>query len=127
MKRRTLEEPVSDINITPLTDVMLVLLIIFMISSPILAAKGVEVHLPQVEEAPMLVQEDHVLFIALGGSINLDGRNMSVDDLQAEFSSMVKSADESGETVNLFIRGDKDVTYGEITEIMDFATNAGIE
>ena len=54
MKRRGDDQPVSDINITPLTDVMLVLLVIFMISSPVLMARGIEVHLPQVDEPPAL-------------------------------------------------------------------------
>jgi biopolymer transport protein ExbD len=68
-RRRSEEQPVSDINITPLTDVMMVLLIIFMISSPILMAKGLEVHLPQVEGAQQLLEKDHVLYMAADGGL----------------------------------------------------------
>jgi biopolymer transport protein TolR len=127
MRRRLSEEPVSDINITPLTDVMLVLLIIFMISSPVLLSRGMEVHLPQVDEPPMLIEEDHVLYINADGTIVLDGENLTSETLLAEFQGLVSSADETGDSVNLFIRGDEAVRYGDITHIMDIATTAGIE
>lgn len=127
MRRRSAEEPVSDINITPLTDVMLVLLIIFMISSPVLLARGMEVHLPQVSEAPMLVQEDHVLYATSDGRLLLDGDGYSLEVLGGAFEGLVRAADEEGEVVNLFLRADETVTYGEITQLMDLATQAGIE
>jgi biopolymer transport protein TolR len=127
MRRRSAEEPVSDINITPLTDVMLVLLIIFMISSPVLLARGMEVHLPQVSEPPMLVQEDHVLYATADGRLLLDGSTYGPDELGRAFGALVVAADEEGEVVNLFVRADESVTYGEITRVMDLATQAGIE
>ncbi len=127
MRRRSLEQPVSDINITPLTDVMMVLLVIFMISSPILLAKGMEIHLPQVDDPPMLIEEDHVLYITDTGDLLLDGQSYTSDRLTEAFTAMVEEADESGETVNLFLRADESVSYGAITAIMAEATDAGIE
>lgn len=126
-RRRSEEQPVSDINITPLTDVMMVLLIIFMISSPILMAKGLEVHLPQVEGAQRLLEEDHVLYMAADGGLQLDGDIYSSDELQRKFNEMVASADEEGEVINLFLHGDRSVTYENLTFVMDLATTAGIE
>jgi biopolymer transport protein TolR len=127
MRRRSDEQPVSDINITPLTDVMLVLLIIFMISSPMLLARGMEVHLPQVEEAPALAQEDHVMHVTADRELFLDGREYTVEELPEVFTNLVETADETGDVVNLFLRADESVTYGEITMLMDLATQAGIE
>ncbi len=127
MRKRSQDQPVSDINITPLTDVMLVLLVIFMISSPILMARGIEVHLPQVEEAPALAEKDHVLYATEEGTITLDGTQYSFEELSVAFSGIVEIADEEGEAVNLFIRADESVTYGNITMIMDIATTSGIE
>lgn len=127
MRRRSEEQPVSDINITPLTDVMLVLLIIFMISSPVLLARGVEVHLPQVDIAQQLLEEDHVLFMTDDGGLQLDGTAYTDGDIQQAFMDMVEIADETGEVVNLFLRGDDTVTYDRLTWVMDMATSAGIE
>jgi biopolymer transport protein TolR len=127
MRRKQHDQPVSDINITPLTDVMLVLLVIFMISSPVLLAKGMEVHLPQVSDAPALVEEDHVLYLSEDQILKLDGVDIVPGDLYEAFTGMVAEADETGEVVNLFFRADATVTYGDITAVMDLATQAGIE
>jgi len=127
MRRKQHDQPVSDINITPLTDVMLVLLVIFMISSPVLLAKGMEVHLPQVADAPMLVEEDHVLYLTSDQKLTLDGEGIAPADLFDAFTGMVAVADETGEVVNLFFRADETVTYADITAVMDLATQAGIE
>jgi len=128
MRRRRNDQPVSDINITPLTDVMLVLLVIFMISSPVLMARGLEVHLPQVDDPPALVEEDHVLYVTVDGQLNLDGNIFaSYEELSNAMTSLVTTADETGDVVNLFIRADANVVYGDITRVMDLATSAGIE
>ncbi len=127
MRRNGQDQPVSDINITPLTDVMLVLLVIFMISSPVLLARGIEVHLPQVKEAPALVESDHVLYISKDGELILDNVTCTPDALALAFVDLVKAADVSGDVVNLFIRADETVTYRDMTAVMDIATRAGIE
>jgi len=127
MKRKSKEEPLSEINITPLTDVILVLLIIFMISSPVLLARGMEVHLPQVEHPQMLEPEDHTLYILANGTIQLDGEALTEGNLPEAFAGLVAEADSRGETVNLFIHADESVTYGQVTRVMDAATRAGIE
>jgi len=105
----------------------MVLLIIFMISSPVLLAKGLEVHLPQVETAQQLMQQDHVLFVTSDGSLQLDGKLYTQDELLQAFTDMVSTADETGDVVNLFLRADDSVTYNMLTQVMDLATSAGIE
>ena len=127
MKARHRDEPVSDINITPLTDVMMVLLIIFMISSPVLLARGMEVHLPQVTEPPMLTEQDHVLYIDADGGLYLDGKTYTENELNTQFTDLVIESDVERKAVNLFIRADKALSYGTVTHIMDIATLAGIE
>ncbi|MFH1675986.1 MAG: biopolymer transporter ExbD [bacterium] len=127
MKARHRDEPVSDINITPLTDVMMVLLVIFMISSPVLLARGMEVHLPQVTEPPMLTEQDHVLYIDADGGLFLDGTTYTENELTAQFTELVKESDVNRDEVNLFIRADKGLSYGTVTHIMDVATLAGIQ
>jgi len=127
VRRRDRDQPVSDINITPLTDVTMVLLVIFMISSPILLARGTEVHLPQVTDPVALVEEDHVLYMSLDETLVLDGNPKTVSELPGAFAEMVSVADETGDVVNLFLRADESVPYGRITTVMDIATQAGIE
>ena len=57
----------------------------------------------------------------------LDGQEYSVEELTDAFTDLVDTADETGDVVNLFLRADESVTYGEITMVMDLATQAGIE
>ena len=115
---------VSEINITPLTDVMLVLLIIFMISAPFIVPRGKEVHLPKVKEFKTLKSENNLLLIANDGSMELNGVSVSVGEFQTSLENIV---DASTEPVNLFIRGDENVGYGIIVNAMDAAKLAGVE
>jgi biopolymer transport protein TolR len=125
--RRSGDQPLSEINITPLTDVMLVLLIIFMISSPVLLARGMDIHLPKVKDPQMLKQEDHVLYIKSDGNMNLDKQDYTAEELPSALKILVDQADIEGKAVTLFIRADENVTYGLITQVMDTATTSGIE
>ena len=114
----------SDINITPLTDVMLVLLIIFMISAPFIVPRGKEIHLPKVKEFKTLKSENNLLMIAPDGSMELNGLSVSIDEYRTSLENIV---DASTEPVNLFIRGDESVDYGLIVKAMDNAKIAGVE
>ena len=115
---------VSEINITPLTDVMLVLLIIFMISAPSIVPRGKEVHLPKVKEFKTLKSENNLLLIENNGSMELNGVSVSIGEFQMSLENIV---DASSEPVNLFIRGDENVGYGIIVNVMDVAKIAGVE
>jgi biopolymer transport protein ExbD len=115
---------VGEINITPLTDVMLVLLIIFMISAPFIVPKGKEVHLPKVKEFKTLKSENNLLLISKDGQMELNGVKVTTDEMITTLENVVST---STEAVNLFIRGDKEVSYGVIANAMDAARTAGVE
>lgn len=115
---------VSEINITPLTDVMLVLLIIFMISAPFIVPRGKEVHLPKVKEFKTLKSENNLLLINNDGAMELNGVAVNEGEFQMSLENIV---DASSEPVNLFIRGDENVGYGIIVNAMDIAKMAGVE
>jgi biopolymer transport protein ExbD len=115
---------IGEINITPLTDVMLVLLIIFMISAPFIVPKGKEVHLPKVKEFKTLKSENNLLMISSEGKMQLNGIDVNTEELITTLENIVSS---SSEPVNLFIRGDKDTSYEIIVNAMDAARNSGVE
>lgn len=115
---------VSDINVTPFVDVMLVLLIIFMVATPMMS-QGLEVDLPQTTQAESLPGEsDHmVLTIVRDGRIYLD--EYAVDDMAALGGYLIKLVKEKNKT--LFLRADKEVPYGLVVEVMGQIKGAGIE
>ncbi|MDR1124729.1 MAG: ExbD/TolR family protein [Deltaproteobacteria bacterium] len=113
---------VSEINVTPLVDVMLVLLIIFMITAPMMV-EGLDVELPQTRVSELLpAEDDHaVLTIKADGSLWLDEFETSPDDLPALLESRVKA---SGK--RLFLRADRNVSYGLVMDALDRVKGAGI-
>lgn len=113
--------PSAEINVTPLVDVMLVLLIIFIVTAPMLAA-GLRVDLPQSRAAqPLSAKEPVVVSIARDGRIML-GNEMIARDALA--SAIRKQS--GGEPRMVHLRGDKDVPYGEMVAIIDHLASHGI-
>ena len=114
--------PLADINVTPLVDVMLVLLIIFMITAPLLA-KGVKVNLPQAKAAQTINQKEPVI-VAVGK----DGKVfLGSDEVQAaNIADAVRTVlgDDIGRVVH--VRGDKDASYGDVVAVMDRLATNGI-
>ena len=109
------DDPVlADINVTPLVDVMLVLLIIFMIAAPMLH-QGVEVALPRADATnlPMRVEDPLVVSIDRDGNVYLQESRVS-DQIKAR-------GDES-----VFLKGDREVPYGKIIEVLDILHRGGI-
>jgi biopolymer transport protein TolR len=118
------EDPVmADINVTPLVDVMLVLLIIFMITAPMLH-QGIEVALPRAEAAnlPIRAEDPLVLSIDREGDIFLRESPVEVSELV----DRVKSEMASGGDDAVFLKGDRDVPYGRVVEILDLLHQGGI-
>jgi biopolymer transport protein TolR len=118
------EDPVmADINVTPLVDVMLVLLIIFMITAPMLH-QGIEVALPRAEaqNLPMRVEDPLVLSIDREGDVFL--RESPVE--LSELVDRVKSEMAGGADDAVFLKGDRDVPYGRVIEILDLLHQGGI-
>ncbi|HXY59838.1 MAG TPA: biopolymer transporter ExbD [Methylocystis sp.] len=117
-----LYQPLADINVTPLVDVMLVLLIIFMITAPLLA-KGVKVNLPQASSAVPLNQKDPIIVtVGKDGKISLGPDEVTGDTLLAGIKAQM------GEDFSrvVHVRGDTDAVYGQIVAVMDQLATNGI-
>ena len=115
---------VSEINVTPFVDVMLVLLIIFMVATPMMT-QGLEVDLPQTKQVETLPGEvDHmILTVRRDGKIFLDEYAVEdMADLAGYLERLVKAKNKS-----LFLQADKEVPYGLVVEVMGEIKAAGIE
>jgi biopolymer transport protein TolR len=113
---------VSEINVTPFVDVMLVLLIIFMVTAPMMT-EGLDVELPKVEASETLPTEnDHmILTVKDNGALFLDEYETTLDDLASVLQTNVRDLGRQ-----LFVRADKNVPYGVVMEVMGRIRGAGI-
>ena len=118
---RQKKKPMSDINVVPYIDVMLVLLIIFMVTAPMLT-QGIKIDLPKIESAPVIVEQNKEPLII---SVDLNGAYyMEMSSLSNEPLSQEKLIDSVGDllsvnpALSILIRGDKNVEYGVIVELM---------
>ncbi|PKN08606.1 MAG: protein TolR [Deltaproteobacteria bacterium HGW-Deltaproteobacteria-8] len=113
----------AEINVTPFVDVMLVLLIIFMVTAPMLT-QGVDVDLPKTRSVRTLpAGSDHlVLSVKKDGSIFLDEYNVPFEDLRQHLQNLVISQNKQ-----LYLRADKDVAYGVVVKVMGEIKSVGIE
>ena len=106
----------SEINVTPFVDVMLVLLIIFMVAAP-LAAVSIKVDLPVANAKPAPNPQKPVnVSLKPDGSVFIQDNPSSVDTVGPDIKKQLGSRDPSKERI--FIRGDKDVLYGDFTKVM---------
>jgi biopolymer transport protein TolR len=116
--------PIAEINVTPMVDVMLVLLVIFIITAPLLTT-GVNVNLPQTSRAKSLPQDNKPLtiFVQKDGTFYLNNPENKVDmtDLRARLAA----AKSSNPDLNIYVRGDKDVPYGTMMTAMAEVQAAG--
>jgi biopolymer transport protein TolR len=116
-----LYQPLADINVTPLVDVMLVLLIIFMVTAPMLAA-GIKVNLPSAKTAkPLDNKQPVVVVIAKDGSVSIGKDQVSRDQLAAKVKAKLGNANGMVQ-----LRGDRDAPYGDVVSVMDDLAANGI-
>ncbi len=115
----------SQINVTPLVDVMLVLLIIFMVTAPMLD-QGVEVDLPEVAEAPGLPQDQEPLIITLDQSGTVMIAKATVDDLN-KLGEVIDQALKGKPDREVFLEADQKVPYGRVVQVMAAVKKAGVE
>ncbi|HXW84338.1 MAG TPA: protein TolR [Candidatus Binataceae bacterium] len=114
---------VSQINVTPLVDVMLVLLVIFMVTAPIIQ-QGVEVNLPKVKAAPLPGKEEQfVVSITRENQLYLNDTKLDAAQLTDKLAAISKERPDR----EVFIRADDQVTYGEVIRTMAAIKAAGIE
>lgn len=119
--RKSKRAVVSEINVTPLVDVMLVLLIIFMITSPMLVS-GVNVDLPETNSNPISVQDEPlVVTINNKGEVFLLETPIERKHLTDKLVNITKEKKDA----RIFVRGDKNVSYGEVVEIVSEIHAAG--
>jgi biopolymer transport protein TolR len=122
-RRRRRHGVMSEINVTPMVDVMLVLLIIFMVSAPLLTV-GVPIDLPQTQ-AKSLDQDKEPLTVSVNdkGQIFLQNSEIAVGELVAKLKAVTEARGGSAERI--FVRGDRKVDYGTVMKIMGRLSSAG--
>lgn len=132
-KRGQRQGPISEINVVPYIDVMLVLLVIFMITAPMLT-QGVNVDLPKAasETLPTTEREPVILSVNQQGEyfLNISSNPdlpMEQHDLMIRVAAELKMAEESHEHVNVLVKGDQGVAYGKVVEAMALLKQAGAE
>lgn len=113
----------AEINVTPLVDVMLVLLIIFMVTAPMLSM-GIDVNLPRVKSKSIdIAEEKMVLTINENKEIFLNKTRLPLSDLQAKLSAIYAERVDR----EIFLRADKNISYGFVVEVMSEIRKAGID
>ena len=114
---------VSDINVTPLVDVILVLLIIFMVTAPMLQM-GIDVNLPRVKARSVNVGEEKILLTINGKKeLYLNEYKTSMGDLSPKLESIFKNRLDK----EVYMRADKEVPYGFVVQVMAEVRKAGID
>jgi biopolymer transport protein TolR len=120
-RRRHRARPLSEINVTPFVDVMLVLLIVFMVTAPLLTV-GVPVDLPKTKAQP-LSQDREPLTVSVrrDGNIYLQNTRVAEEDLVPRLTAIAAN----GYDQRVFVRGDKAVDYGRVMQVMALISAAG--
>lgn len=114
---------ISEINITPLTDVMLVLLVIFMVTTPLLIMESFKIKLPKAVTADTETGKGITISIATGGIIYLNNKIVGIEMLfDAIKTDIAPRADKI-----VIIKADKDVLHGVVVKVLDIAKRAGAE
>ena len=119
---------VAEINVTPMVDVMLVLLVIFIVTAPLLTT-GVNVNLPQTTRTKSLPQDNTALTLTVekDGAITLNAAKKDTEKLDLDaLGARLAAVREANPQVRVYVKGDKDVPYGVMMDVMAQVTAAGI-
>lgn len=120
-KRRSAYVPMSEINVTPFVDVMLVLLIVFMVTAPLLTV-GVPIELPETRANPIQGDSEPLtVSVAPDGLIFLQETEIELDTLAPKLIAIAKE----GYDQRIFVRGDRSVGYGDVMKVMGVLNKAG--
>ena len=113
--------PMAEINVTPFVDVMLVLLIIFMVTAPMMQ-QGVDVDLPETTTQPLrLHDEPLILTVKADGAVFISRKEIAMADLREKLEAIFEGRDDK----EIFLRADKRATYGVVVQAMAAARQAG--
>jgi len=120
MKSNRNRDVLSEINVTPFVDVMLVLLVIFMVTAPLLQ-QGIDVNLPRAKGRDLPPEERITLTIKKHGVIYMNENPVTITEMGNKLKAVSKL------NPNVFLKADKDVPYGFVVEVMGEIKEAGIE
>jgi len=130
--QRIKRKPLSEINVVPYIDVMLVLLVIFMITAPMLT-QGVKIKLPQVKTSTISHQSSLPVIISIDkdGKYYLNDENqknqsLSLENVLIRVLAETKIATQENKKKQILVRGDQSVAYGEVISLMALLKNSGI-
>src|SRR5258708_38491779 len=112
----------AEINVTPLVDVMLVLLIIFMVTAPVIQS-GIEVDVPQTRTVKNLTHESITVNIDRKGSLYVGNDRMNINDLASHLKTLMRNASSQ----DVYVRADKEVSWGTMAKVVDTLRLGGIE
>lgn len=123
-RRRGKHMPMSEINVTPMVDVMLVLLIIFMVAAPLLQT-GIDVNLPEAkgQQIPTPKQEPVAVTVKANGEIYIGDTPVPLEDVATKLKAIAKN----GYDETIFVRGDKGVNYGTVMQVMGRINEGGFK
>ncbi len=111
----------SEINVTPFVDVMLVLLVIFMVTSPMLIS-GVEVDLPKTKSGPLAGNDEPlVISIDKSGFFYIEQKKMDIDQLKSNLAAVLTAKADT----RVFVRGDQSINYGKVLELFSLVKEIG--
>ena len=119
---RSSKEPMSEINVTPFVDVMLVLLIIFMVAAPLLSV-GIEVDLPNTKAKPLETEKERPLTLTLDGTSNLFINEVKIE--KSELRSKLLAIKKERESDEIYLRASKDIEYQNVAAILALVSNIG--
>ena len=116
------DNAIAQINVTPLVDVMLVLLVIFMVTAPILQ-QGVAVDVPKVAAGPLTGEEEQlVVNVAKGGKLYLNDTELAPADLATKLGAIARARPDR----QVYVRADQTVPYGEVMSVIGSIRDAGL-
>ena len=114
--------PMSEINVTPFVDIMLVLLIIFMVAAPLLSV-GIEVDLPNTKAKPLKTEKERPLTLTLDGKSNLFINEVKIE--KSELRSKLLAIKKERESDEIYLRASKDIEYQNVAAILALVSNIG--
>ena len=114
--------PMSEINVTPFVDIMLVLLIIFMVAAPLLSV-GIEVDLPNTQAKPLETEKERPLTLTLDGKSNLFINEVKIE--KSELRSKLSAIKKERESDEIYLRASKDIEYQNVAAILALVSNIG--
>ena len=114
--------PMSEINVTPFVDIMLVLLIIFMVAAPLLSV-GIAVDLPNTQAKPLETEKERPLTLTLDGESNLFINEVKIE--KSELRSKLSAIKKERESNEIYLRASKDIEYQNVATILALVSNIG--